>query len=95
MLSLCLCGRENVEKRRVHLLSPHLSHSEYEAIYRPAYKERENEESWYRSAYLIIRTIQLVFSAESVFLLQQFSQNSVFQPSFRPANGAITSTPKG
>ena len=43
------------------------------------------------SAYLIIRTIQLVFSAGTVFFLsQQFSQNSIFQPiqsSFSKPNG--------
>ena len=46
-------------------------------------------ELWPRSAYVIIRTIQLVFfSRNSVFLSQQFSQNSVFQPSFSKPNGA-------
>ena len=34
----------------------------------------------HRSAYLIIRTIQLIFfSRNNIFLSQQFSQNNVFQ----------------
>jgi hypothetical protein len=48
MSALCLCGRENKEKRRDYFLSPYLSHSEYETIYGPLglpiKKERRRED---------------------------------------------------